>query len=155
MKRINNRLLKFCFYFLLLVISAHFFQLLSYYFLGEKADIEYFEKNTSLVTIFFMSVFIGPLLETFVFQWLIYSIFSWIKTNRQFYIYTISSILFGLVHNYNIFTVIDALFAGLIFIHFFHINYKNSAHSFIQVFVLHASFNFYAFCFDDLNLFQL
>ncbi len=154
MKNINNKLIRFFFYFLLLVISAHFFHLLGYYFLGEKADVEYFEKNTSLATIFFISVIIGPLLETFIFQWLIYNIFSWIKKNKKFYIYTISSILFGVVHDYNIFTVIDALFAGLIFIHFFHINNKNPAKGFMQVFFLHASFNFYAFCFDDLNLFQ-
>ena len=144
----------FVFYLFLMVLSAHFFELVSEYFLGEDAEVQYFEKNTSLFKIFFVSVVIAPMLETIVFQWLIYKIFYWLKINQLLYVYLISAALFGLVHTYNMFTVLDAFIAGLIFIHYFHINYKNSAYSIMHVYLLHASYNFYAFCLDDLKLFQ-
>lgn len=154
MKRIYKKVKVFTFYLFLLVLSAHIFQLVSENFLGEDAEIQYFEENTSLITIFFVSVVIAPMIETIIFQWLVYKVFSWLKNNQLFYIYLTSAALFGLIHTYNIFAVMDAFIAGLIFIHYFHINFKNSTNSFMHVFLLHASFNFYAFCLDDLNLFQ-
>lgn len=42
----------FVFYLFLMVLSAHFFELVSEYFLGEDAEVQYFEKNTSLFKIF-------------------------------------------------------------------------------------------------------
>jgi hypothetical protein len=68
--------------------------------------------------------------------------------------YFTSALLFGMIHTYNIFTIMDAIVAGLIFIHYFHINNKESSNGYMHVTLLHAAFNFYAFCLDDLNLFQ-
>ena len=142
------------FYLLLLVSSAHFFQIFSECFIGIDAEVEYFEKYTSLPIIFFVSVIIAPMLETLIFQWLVYKIFRSLNINKLIYMYFTSALLFGMIHTYNIFTIMDAIVAGLIFIHYFHINNKESSNGYMHVTLLHACFNFHSSCSYDLTLLQ-
>ena len=109
-----------------------------------------FDAETSLGEIFFYSVLIGPLFETFVFQYLIINIL--LKYNvRYVIILLISSMCFALDHSYNLVYVAFAFISGLFYASYYmylkSINYKKA---FLNIWCIHLLYNFLAFIFGDL-----
>jgi hypothetical protein len=149
----NNFLYFFTFLFIL-IISSHLVEILCPYLIGaENCEVKYFDKTEGLIKIFTISVVLGPLLETFLFQFIpiefYYKFFRKKKYSKWVFI-GISSIIFGVSHNYNIITIFDAIFAGVLF-SVLYIHFKNLyLNGFLFTFLLHALYNLYAFIIDDL-----
>lgn len=139
----------------LLIIEAHFIEWICSKILGEGCEVEYFDPTYSLGTTFFLTVVFAPLIETFVFQYLPSKLFFLIQKKWTIDILLLvlfSSITFGFSHNYNIFTIIDGTFAGLLFIVIFlKFESKNSFfNGYWATFLIHSFYNSYAFFINNI-----
>ena len=116
-----------------------------------------FFDEMSLAGKFFLVAIIGPLFETFFFQFLIIeSVFYMaIKFNipyRELYAIVISSILFGLSHNYNTYYVINSFIAGvLLAVVYIVVKERKFLSAFVSVFFIHAFTNIAGFIFEYLT----
>lgn len=119
----------------------------------DSSLIEGFQADLSLIETFIITVLIGPLIETFIFQFLIIEVlwFFKIKTN---YIVWISAILFSLSHNYNYIYIILILFPGLLYASFYlYLKLEKIKRPFLIIYSIHLISNFIAFIINDiLNL---
>jgi hypothetical protein len=103
----------------------------------------------SLLEIFFLAVIIAPLIETFIFQFLIIEILSKFKVNTSLILW-ISTLLFSLSHNYNVVYILAMVFPGLLYASFYLFLKKETSKSpFFMIFLLHAIANLIAFIIDD------
>lgn len=92
-------------------------------------------------------VIAGPLLETFLFQFLPFHFFRWF-TKGQFNFYLclfFSATLFGANHPYNIYYIILTSFSGAFLIHLFYAAKLRRQNAFFLVFAVHALNNWIAF----------
>jgi lipoprotein signal peptidase len=103
--------------------------------------------------ILFLTVIIAPLLETFVFQYLIIEILYKLKINDEIIIW-VSALAFSLSHYYNFIYILAILFPGFLFSSFYLYLKKSKYKSpFLAVILLHAISNFIVFVINDiLNL---
>lgn len=103
---------------------------------------------------FLIGVIFGPLLETAIFQFLpIETYFKFSKSqsvNKKWATIIASSIIFGVTHNYNILTMIDAFIAGIIFATIYFYFKEEGMSGFFFTFLIHSMFNTYAFILDHL-----
>lgn len=128
-------------YHLLLSIAISFY---------DPSLIETFEKGTPLKEIFLLSVIIGPLLETLIFQYLTIEILSFFKLKKSFII-LISSLFFSLIHYYNFIYIIATLPAGIIYAtYYMYLKEKKIKTPFLYIFGLHTLYNFTVFILDDI-----
>ena len=122
------------------------------YIIGKDTlNIDYF-KDKSLIHIFLVSVIIGPLIETLIFQFGIIEIFLFFKKNKIFELIAIvlSSILFGLTHNYNLYYLVFGIIVGFIFAIIYVVAKKrNDMNAFTIVFITHIFTNLIAFFHND------
>ena len=88
--------------------------LLSYYD-PQLFDIKFFEENTPLGEVFFFSVIFGPLVETFIFQYLIIELLYLLKKINLNVVVIVSSLAFGLSHNYNMIYMVVIFISGLVY----------------------------------------
>ena len=108
-----------------------------------------FFKSISLFEVFLISVIFGPLIETFIYQFLIIEILSKFKVNTNIII-GISTIIFALSHNYNIIYILVIIFPGVLYASYYIYLKVEKKHSpFLMIFVLHALSNLVAFVLDD------
>ncbi len=98
--------------------------------------------------VFFLSVIIGPALETLIYQYLPYKVmeyFNLIKHRRGIYsLFIISTLFFALSHPYSLAYIIYAFFMGLLFIVLFYISYnirKDKYASFWLLTLIHMIIN--------------
>ncbi|SHG59185.1 CAAX protease self-immunity [Flavobacterium micromati] len=91
---------------------------------------------------FILVVFLAPILETLLFQYLIINFF--LTKTKSHYACIISSFAFALQHLYNSFYFIFALFIGFIFAYLFIIGVKKN-YGFILVATAHSLYNFIVF----------
>lgn len=126
------------------------------YIVGEDTlDINFF-KNKNLLYIFVITVIIGPLVETLIFQLGIIEIVLYYRSTKfsGYLALSISSFLFGLTHNYNIYYIIFGTFIGFILAASYLIAKKRKDMSpFLLVCFAHAIINLIAFFHND--IFQL
>lgn len=119
---------------------------------GIKLGQEQSKIFSSRITEFFVTVLFAPIIETLIFQTILYYIIteslSKYKTNiknNSFII--ISGVLFGLSHYFNVFLLGSAIIAGIILGVAF-VDFKNKNNIFITsvlIVVVHSLFNFYVF----------
>lgn len=136
-----------------LIFIAHISDWLCPFVLSYGCDVQYFDPNYSLGKVFFISVLAGPLLETVLFQLLPFKAYNHFitKNNTTKVVFIISSgLFFGLIHNYNVITIIDGFLSGVVLIFVFLKCYShNKKAAFWLTFTVHSLYNLYAFIIDD------
>lgn len=139
--------------------SLHLIVSLAFLLLPDKMNkVNYFEnlQHIEKVGLFFMSIGLAPILETFIFQ------FSVIKITRVFikkakwglYISVpISALLFGLSHCYSIVYMFATFLTGLIYALAFYIaQYRRDFSAFIIVAAFHSLWNIFASIMNEVIL---
>lgn len=116
--------------------------------------LETFEENTSLVEIFILSVVVGPLIETFLFQYLIIEILYALKKVKVQFILIISALAFSSSNYYNFIYILVTFTSGLIYASYYlYLKIGKKKYPFIYIWVLHTLYNFTIFILVDiLNL---
>ena len=105
--------------------------------------------NFSLLEIFFVTVLIGPVLETFIFQFLIIEILLKLKIKNNLII-LISTLAFSLSHNYNLIYILLIIFPGILYsTYYLFLKIENQKTPFLNIFLLHLLSNFVSFILDD------
>lgn len=93
---------------------------------------------------FVLVVFIGPLIETFIFQYLVIKGVKYLTKNIHIQC-IVSAILFSSNHNFNVLYIIDTFLIGLIFGYTFLIAKIKKCYPFWATFLVHLLHNFYVF----------
>lgn len=106
-------------------------------------------QEFSLTEIFLLTVVVAPLVETFIFQFLIIELLSKLKIKTGL-ILSVSTLLFSLSHNYNVIYIIAMVFPGLLYASFYlYLKKERSKFPFLIISSLHAISNLVAFILDD------
>lgn len=124
-------------------------------FLKEQDFINSSLEGFEVGEIFVIVVFLAPLLETFLFQFifieLIIFIFQYFKIQKgEYFAILISSIVFSSTHNFSTFYMFNSLVSGLIY-GWFYVFSKNKKglNGFVTVFTVHSFSNLVAFFFNE------
>lgn len=90
-----------------------------------------------------LAIIIAPIIETLVFQHLIFQVFrKWIPIkNKYFWAIIVSSVLFGLMHKYNIVYIIFAFLQGITLGYCYYFYKRNLVKAFWSTAVVHAAHN--------------
>ncbi|CAM2888494.1 hypothetical protein DRF59_07770 [Chryseobacterium flavum] len=134
--------------FALALLNGYFFNYINDTYL--HFDVNYNKyQNISKNELIFISVFIAPFLETFIFQHLPYLILTkWIKVSNTVFCIIIMSIIFSSVHYYNWLYIIMTFFGGIILNNLYIYYSKHSCkYSFILTVLFHSLFNLYGLLF--------
>lgn len=85
-------------------------------------------------------IFLTPLIETFIFQWLIYEqLNAFVFFNkRKYLVILLSGIIFGLTHNFSIHYQLFAFVLGCYFCFTYYYFKTYSKKAFIAVFIIHS-----------------
>ena len=113
-----------------------------------------FLEEFSLAEIFTITVIIAPLVETFIFQYLIIEFLLRFKKIKVNIIIFVSALAFGLVHDYNFIYVLVMCITGFIYASYYlYLKIKEVKFPFLYICSLHALSNFLVFILNDvLNL---
>lgn len=149
----NNEFYYFITLLILQIFSGHLFSFLCPFVIGEEAcNVKYLETE-GLLKIFLLGSIFAPLIETALFQHLPVTIYyKYVRPSsrkNKLILIIISSIIFGLTHNYNIIRIIDSTIAGLIFISIYFYYKERGKSGFFYTFLIHSLFNTYVFILDD------
>jgi membrane protease YdiL (CAAX protease family) len=90
---------------------------------------------------FFVACVVAPLLETALFQQLLYKLLHRFNV-KHIWIVVIGGLMFGLAHSYNILYMIDAFFGGMILMACYILRIEKQP--FLTTCIVHALFNFIA-----------
>ncbi|WP_376779154.1 CPBP family glutamic-type intramembrane protease [Chryseobacterium flavum] len=134
--------------FALALLNGYFFNYINDTYL--HFDVNYNKyQNISKNELNFISVFIAPFVETFIFQDLPYLILTkWIKIRNTVFCIIIMSIIFSSVHYYNWLYIIMTFFGGIILNNLYIYYSKHSCkYSFILTVLFHSLFNLYGLLF--------
>ena len=139
--------------FLVLFLIDVFFTLIGSlvvnFFDSSLIETELNTANFSLLEIFFVTVLIGPVLETFIFQFLIIEILLKLKIKNNLII-LISTLAFSLSHNYNLIYILLIIFPGILYsTYYLFLKIENQKTPFLNIFLLHLLSNFVSFILDD------
>ncbi len=134
-----NLLIAFCISFIMSFLEEGVF------------DID-FLKNKSLAFIFILTVIIVPIIETFLFQFLIIEIcIRFLKKKKEIIAILTSALIFSICHYYNFLYIISIFFLGIVFSSFYILAKKRSdINPFIFLTLIHAINNLLAFIVNDL-----
>jgi len=137
--------------FLSLLIFDNIYIIISSYIINifDSSITESANLNTSILGIFIISVIIAPLLETFIFQFLVIELLHTFKLDNTTIIF-ISAALFALSHYYNLIYILIIFLPGLIYATYYLYLKHNNKNGFLPVFFLHSLSNLIPFIFFDL-----
>jgi len=126
----------------LIVLPSSMGNLLSEYFSLES------DWKVQDITLSFKEIvsvlIITPLLETAIYQCFIFLFLKYLFNLRTFLIISISSVIFGLAHYYNIVYILSAIISGIILIFTYIIFDKRKLHPFWMTTSLHFLINLLA-----------
>ena len=133
------------------IFIGHLFQFIAPYF------IDNYGRNPSLIGqsitySFFLSVIIGPLVETIIYQYIIFKLTFYFFNKNTINIISailISALAFSLSHNFNYFAILNSFFGGIILGYAYFFNYNRHFPPFWYVFLLHSLHNLYAFIINN------
>lgn len=130
-----------------IVVSTFISLLLELEYLKKYDNIEYLSEDTGPIVTFLTVIVVGPIVETFIFQFAVIELFIrfYLKNNIILVSIIVSSLLFGVSHSYNVFAVLNSLIYGVIYAHFYWIFKLKKRNSFLFVILIHALYNFYVF----------
>lgn len=134
--------------FVLAVLNGYFFNYINDTYL--HFDVNYNKsQNISKNELNFIAIFIAPLIETFIFQYLPYLILSkWIRLDNKAFCILIMSTIFASMHYYNWLYIVMTFFGGIILNNFYIYYHKHiPKYSFVLTVLFHALFNLYGFLF--------
>ena len=143
-------------FFMIFILDLVFHSITSFFatlYDPEITEIPFLE-GLSLAEIFTITVIIAPLIETFIFQYLIIEFLFRFKKIKLNIIILVSALAFGLVHDYNFIYVLVMCITGFIFASYYlYLKIKDVKFPFLYTSSLHALSNFIAFILNDvLNL---
>lgn len=116
--------------------------------------------NMDLAGKILLGVGIVPFIESFLFVFLIIEIYSWLffdklKINRNPLTYfppiVLSTVLFVLCHNRNMFHIIYAIAGGIAYASVYVIAKGRKEHSFWLVYAMHACWNMFVLIYNELG----
>jgi hypothetical protein len=123
--------------FLILFLIDVFFiligSLIVNFFDSSLIETEFNTANFSLLEIFFTTVLIGPILETFIFQFLIIEILFKLNIKNNYLIYILLIIFPGILYS----------------TYYLFLKIENQKTPFLNIFLLHSLSNFVSFILDD------
>lgn len=107
--------------------------------------VESIAKDGTLLFFLFSCIF-APFIETFLFQYLTFILANLLfKHKNRFFFYLIAaSLIFGYMHDYNIFYFLTGCLIGFILCFFFYISKLRKQNSLILVSIIHGLNNFLA-----------
>lgn len=101
------------------------------------------DQEESMVMLFFSTVILTPLIETFLNQFLPYHLLKKIKylSERNYLILLISALFFGILHMYSLFYIIFGFLLGIVFMYGYMVRIKSDNKTFYLIAVTHSLFN--------------
>ncbi len=101
------------------------------------------DREKNLITLFFTTVIITPIMETFLNQYLPYYLLKKVKyfQERSYLILLASALFFGLLHLYSLFYIIFGFLLGLVFMYGYMVRIKTDNKTFYLIAITHALFN--------------
>jgi hypothetical protein len=146
LKRTHDFFLKASIYiFVVIFILTNTF--LGQLFLGvsEILNINVVDDNSltfeSMQEAFFITVIIVPVIETFLFQYLIFTILDYYKIDKK-YIILISGIIFGFTHYYSPFYIFYTIIVGFLYAYIYLLCQLRKEYPFLIVLMIHGLYNF-------------
>jgi hypothetical protein len=131
----------------ILIVNGYLFHYMEQIFFPNYVHTGPFTQNESRLFIFVVSCVIAPLLETYLFQVLPYTLLNKVGVRNNYLLLFLSPIVFGLYHNYNPLYQVGTFVSGLI-LNYSYIFYKlNFKHAFFIIALLHSAYNLYGFLF--------
>ncbi len=136
---------------MLSILWAYLITEISKYIPGQNLnEIQQIDPKYNQLTVFITVVIIGPVIETFFFQYLLIKgvtkIFKWSLLSYQTAL--VSILAFGLMHTYNILMVIATIIGGFfLYICYALFELKNK-NAFVFTLLLHSIYNFYGWFID-------
>lgn len=113
--------------------------------------LEIFDENYTLTEIFILSVIIGPIIESFLFQYLIIEILYIFKIIKVEIILIISALAFSLSHYYNFIYILITFISGLIYASYYiYLKIEKKKFPFLYILALHSLYNFTVFILNDI-----
>jgi membrane protease YdiL (CAAX protease family) len=106
-----------------------------------------------LLFIFILVVILGPLVETFIFQFGVIELFALINKSRFIKVIAlfVSSFLFGLSHSSSLEYIIKGTISGFLFSSCYLLaKERKDISPFVLVFIVHASSNLFVFIINEL-----
>ena len=141
------------FYFVLFFLFVNYFINIPFFFftipenLGDSFPMEYLNTLDLSIQVLLI-IFLGPLIETLLFQYGIIKLLRWIisDTDKNFYpAVLLSAVAFGLGHNYNIYYVLFGFLSGLMLAIAFYVAIYRKEPAFLTIFLIHSIWNSIAF----------
>ncbi len=113
-------------------------------------------NSGSPISYFIKGVIIAPIFETFLFQMLVYNIFSKffslkLKQNQYILIF-VGALLFGVGHWYSLLYMLSTFLGGAILMYAYMLKAENKKESFILVAIIHSLHNLYTFVYNTFLL---
>lgn len=133
--------------FILAVLNGYFFNYINDTYLHFNVNYNK-HQNISKNELNFIAICIAPILETLIFQHILYLILKKIKIQNNVMCIIIMSIVFSSMHYYNWLYIVMTFFGGLILNNLYVYYYKyNNKYSYILTVFFHALFNLYGYLF--------
>ena len=141
------------FYYILFFLFVNYFINIPFFFINIPEDLAESFPSEQLRTLdrsveMVLTIFFGPLIETFLFQYGIIKLLRWIISDpdKNFYpAIFISAVAFGLGHNYNIYYLIFGFLSGLLLAVAFYVAIYRKEPAFLTIFVIHSIWNSISF----------
>ncbi|WP_353955292.1 CPBP family intramembrane glutamic endopeptidase [uncultured Chryseobacterium sp.] len=133
--------------FILAVLNGYFFNYINDAYLHFNVNYNK-HQNISKNELNFIAICIAPILETLIFQHILYLILKKIKIQNDVICIVVMSVVFSSMHHYNWLYIVMTFFGGLILNNLYVYYYKhNNKYSFILTVFFHSLFNLYGFLF--------
>jgi membrane protease YdiL (CAAX protease family) len=129
------------------LVNAIFFGILAKQLTGKDIEDGAFHFSSKWEE-FFVACVVAPLLETVLFQQLLFKLLHRFKL-KHIWIVVIGGLMFGFAHSYNVMYVIDAFFGGMILMSCYILRIRK--HPFLITCIVHALFNFIALMLNSIG----
>ncbi len=131
-----------------IILGLTFTSLLSY----DPSKSDTYIDDLSIVKKILLIVILAPLIETFLFQYLLIRPFLKKKSKKIMMLgIFISALVFGLMHYFNIYYIVTMFVIGLIFGIFFVLGQTKFNRGFIVVFSIHSFMNGLSMILEEFN----
>jgi len=143
----NKKIIQYFILLLLLqILNGYIFNYLNKNFFYFESP---FFEEIPAKEMFFLVVIIAPIIETLIFQYLLFSLLNQIRIKNTLIIVLLMSFAFSLAHWYHWLYVVATFINGF-FLNYFYVyiyKYRNELVAVLLTIALHASYNLYGFLF--------
>ena len=148
-KRINNNLITFILFSLLLaIINGYIFNYINNNFVHYSHTDNGGLNNLSKNSLIMLTIFVAPIIETWIFQYTSLIVLKEVfKVENDKICILIMSLVFSQFHWYSWLYVVMIFFSGLILNNFYITALRKYKYSFLLTVLLHSIYNLYGFLF--------